>query len=113
MMNEISAIIREGLAGSHETLISITEVDVAPDIRTAKVFVSIYGDEAQQDRSFKRLAAAKAAIKNELFRRLRLRHIPELTFIKDSSLAEGSRISSLLAKLEEERDGDEPDNQDS
>ena len=112
-MNEISAIIREGLAGSHETIISITEVDVAADLRTAKVYVSIYGGQAQQDRSFKRLTAAKAAIKNELFRRLRLRHVPELTFIKDSSLAEGSRISSLLAKLEEERDGDEPDNQDS
>ncbi len=113
MMNEISAIIREGLAGSHDTIISITEVDVAADLRTAKVFVSIYGDKDQQDRSFKRLAASKDAVKNELFRRIRLRRIPELTFIKDSSLAEGSRISSLLAKLEEERDEDERSNEDS
>lgn len=111
--DEISSIIREQPAGSPGTIISITAVEVAADLRTAKVFVSIYGDEAQREKSFKRLAASKDAIKNELFRRIRLRHIPDLTFVKDTSLEEGSKVSSLLAKLEEEREKDERDNKDS
>lgn len=111
--DEISAIIREQPPAPPETIISITDVDVAADLRTAKVFVSIYGDEAEREKSFKKLTASKDAVKNELFRRIRLRHIPDLTFVKDTSLEEGSRVSSLLAKLEEEREKDERDNRDS
>jgi ribosome-binding factor A len=110
---EISAILQEGLAGSYEAMISITDVDVAADLRNAKVFVSIYGDDTLKDRSFKKLTAYREVFKKELFKRIRLRYIPEITFVKDNSLEEGSRISALLERLEEEREKDERDNEDS
>ena len=112
LRNEISSIIQEGLTGSHEAMLSVTAVEVAADLRTAKVFVSIYGEEDQKEKSFKKLAASKNLFTKELNKRVRLRRIPELSFLKDNSLAEGSRISSLLDKLEEERKKNERERKD-
>lgn len=113
LKTEISASIQEGLAGPFEAIISVTEVEVAADLRTARVYVSLYGGKAEQEKSFKRLSNAKDLFKRELFKKIRLRHIPELNFIKDRSLEKGSRISALLEKLKEERKSDERNNQDS
>ncbi len=111
LKNEISLIIRQGLAGRYETMISVTDVEVAADLKSAKVFVSIYGDDQQKEKSFTRLTASKEKFRNELFKRVRLRRVPDLYFAKDNSLEEGSRISALLTKLEEERKKDERNNE--
>jgi ribosome-binding factor A len=112
LRNEISSIIQGGLTGSHEAMLSVTAVEVAADLRTAKVFISIYGDEPQCEKSFKKLVSSKDVFTKEINKRVRLRRIPELHFIKDNSLEEGSRISSLLDKLEEERKQNERERKD-
>ncbi len=103
LKNEIGNIIQEGLTGTHEGLVSVTEVKVAADLKSAKVFVSIFAEEDETEESFKLLINSRTVFRRELSRRIRLRHIPELTFYRDASLYEGSRITELLEKIEQER----------
>ncbi len=113
LKNELSKMIQEGMAGPHEAIISITEVVMSPDLKSAKVFVSIYGDEKLRTGVLKKLSNSSSALKNELFRRVRLRHAPDLLFVRDDSLEKGSRVSELLSKIREEREEDERHNEDS
>ncbi len=101
---EMGAVIQEGFTGAHEGIVSVTRVDVAPDLKSAKVFISIYGEEEQTDKSFKQIAESHGIFKKELSRRVRLRHIPDFQFIKDRSIEEGLRVSQLLDKIKEERE---------
>ncbi|MGV3526832.1 MAG: 30S ribosome-binding factor RbfA [Candidatus Sericytochromatia bacterium] len=75
---------------------SITLVEVARDLKHAKVFVSVFGTPEEEKDFMQGLASAKGFIRSELGRQVRLRAIPELHFKLDHSLAEGSRIISLL-----------------
>ena len=75
---------------------SITRIDLSRDMRHAKVFVSVYGPDDEQAEFMEGIESAKGFIRGELGKRVRLRSIPELLFKLDHSLAEGTRILSLL-----------------
>lgn len=77
-------------------LVTITEVDVSPDLRRAKVFVSVMGTDEQKASTFEALDAAARYLQRELGQRLTIRRTPELAFIKDDSLERGARILALL-----------------
>jgi ribosome-binding factor A len=78
---------------------SIVRVEVSPDLRYAKAFVSVYGPEADQQATMRGLENAKGFIRTELGRRVRLYHTPELHFALDTSIEHGDRIARLLATL--------------
>ncbi len=80
-------------------LITITEVDVSPDLRVAKVFVSVMGSDEEKASTFRALDAAANFIQRELRRRLTIRRTPELRFFKDTSLEKGARILELLQQV--------------
>lgn len=82
----------------------ITKVKVSRDKSHAKIYVSILGDKAQQQSTMEGLESAKGFIRQELGRRIRMRHTPELHFIADNSLEEGARILSLLNQINNERE---------
>ncbi len=84
-------------------LISVTEADVAPDLKTAKVYVSVYtaSQEAKQ-KSFEIIKANAGFIRHELSQIMRLRTVPELTFLFDGSFEYGSKMDELFAKLNKE-----------
>ena len=77
-------------------LVSITEVDVSPDLRKAKVFVSVLGEEAEQESTMEAFTAAARYLRQQLTKRLTLRRTPELTFLRDDSLERGAHILALL-----------------
>jgi ribosome-binding factor A len=77
-------------------LVSITEVDVAPDLSHAKVFVSVLGTPEEKASTLAALHAAAGFVRRELRRRLTIRRMPELTFLPDDSMERGARILSLL-----------------
>lgn len=77
-------------------LVSITEVDVAPDLSHAKVFVSVLGSDEERASTMRALAAGAQFVRRALRRRLTIRRVPELEFLADDSLAHGARILSLL-----------------
>ncbi len=77
-------------------LISILEVQVSPDLKNAKVYVSVLGSDEEKDSTFVALAAAAHFIQRQLGKRLTIRRTPELSFVADDSLQEGARIDTLL-----------------
>ena len=99
---EISAILRrlKDRAPDLKGLISVTETDVAPDLKTAIVYVSIYGvTEEEKKRSFQLLQANAGYIRHELSQVMRMRTVPSLTFRTDGSMDYGSKMDELFKKI--------------
>ncbi len=80
-------------------IISITEVDISADLKQAKVFISILGDEEERERAFAGLASASGFLRQRLGERLSLRYTPELQFQKDDSIERGSHLLQLMERL--------------
>jgi ribosome-binding factor A len=80
-------------------LISVTDVEVSGDMRHAKVFVSIMGDEALQNDIMDVLLANRPRIRSALGQRIRLRYTPEIGVFLDNSLERGTRITQLLNQI--------------
>ena len=80
-------------------LVSIVEVELTSDCRSAKVYVSVFGDEEQQTNTIEALKDNIGNIRGEICRRLRLRFAPELQFRLDKSLERGAKVSELLGKI--------------
>lgn len=76
--------------------VTITEVRPAPDLKSARVYVSIYGTDAERKESLAGLNAAAGYLQRQLGRRVKLRYIPHLTFAVDESLDRAMRIEALL-----------------
>ena len=116
---EISAILRrlKDRAPDLKGLISVTEVDVAPDLKTAIVYVSIYGaKETESKRSFEILQENAGYIRHELSQVMRMRTVPSLTFRMDGSMVYGAKMDELFKKItyttpasEENADGEDED----
>lgn len=86
-------------------LVTITEVDVAPDLSHGKVFVSVMGTEDERASTLMALDAAAHFLQRELRRRLTIRRMPELVFVRDDSIEHGAQILNLIEKT---REGDTP-----
>lgn len=83
-------------------LITITEVDVSPDLRTAKVHVSVMGTAEQKDSTFKALRAGSRFLQREIRSRITIRRMPDLKFLPDESMERAARILDLLDHAQEE-----------
>ena len=95
-------------------IVSVTSVRVSPEFDTARVFVSIYGDEDAREESLQGLRSAASFLQSELAREVRMRRIPKLRFIHDDSMDRGNRVEAVLRDLAEETttDGPEPTSED-
>jgi ribosome-binding factor A len=97
MQQEISAMLAGELKDPRLTaLATVTEVRVTPDLKQAKVYVTIYGNDAEKKAALAGLLAAAGFIRHELSERLLLRRTPELHFVLDRSEEYGQRIEDLL-----------------
>lgn len=99
MREEITAIIEGELQDPRVGLVAVTEVQLAPDGRSAHVLVVVSGDESDAKRTLQGLDAATGYIRRELGYRLRLRQAPELFFRLDRSEQYESRIDELLRRI--------------
>lgn len=102
---EVSEIIRRlkdrtsGLNG----LISVTEADVAPDLKTAYIYVSIYAkNEEETKRSFEILQENAGYIRHELSQVMRMRTVPALTFRMDKSMVYGAKMDELFKSIKKD-----------
>ena len=102
---EISQMLLHGIKDDRVGMgmVSITEVDVSGDLQHAKVFVSIYGTEADRAETMAGLEAATGYVRKQLGHRIRLRRTPEVIFVEDRSLERGTRVLSLLNQLDQKR----------
>jgi ribosome-binding factor A len=91
-------------------VLSITAVKATPDLRQAKVYVSIAGEIAEQEEALAALQSARGFLRSELGRAVRLRYTPELTFVLDDTLDHAAKIERILRELAAEGDShDEPE----
>lgn len=103
LRDEISDLLRRGVKDPRVGgLVTITDVDVSPDLRRAKVFVSVMGTDEERASTLKALGAATHFVRRELRKRLTIRRTPELNFLPDDSLARGARILELLEEVRED-----------
>ena len=107
----ISEIISRKLRDRYPQLsaiISVTGADVAPDLKTAKIYVSIYyKPEEKQLASFGIIKENAGFIRHELSHMLRIRTVPALTFILDGSMEYGAHIDEILNKLDVKSEDDD------
>lgn len=88
---------------------SVVAVEVAPDLKTAKVYISVLGDEASQESTRLGLKSAASYMRGQLAKTLNLRNTPELTFIIDNSIEYGVNMSKLIDEVNKTTDKMEED----
>lgn len=96
LREEIETILEGELADPRIGLVNVSEVQLAPDSRSAHVMVVIEGNESEAKASMEGLLAASGFIRRELAERLKLRRAPELVFVHDRSREYEARIDDLL-----------------
>ena len=100
---ELSEIIEREIQDPRIGLTTVTAVKVSPDLRHARVFVTVLGDAAQRKRALEGLHSATSFARRSLSKRLHhMRRIPELSFDYDESVEKGIRIEELLDQIKHE-----------
>ena len=84
-------------------LCTVSEIMLAPDGKSARVFIDVEGNEEEQQQTLEAVNAAKGYIRRELLVRLGVRHLPELFFSLDLSDEYGSRIDQLLGRIKKRK----------
>ena len=102
---EVSELLISGIKDERvsQGMVSITHVEVAGDLQHCKIFVSVYGSSDAQEQTLAGLRSASTFVKGELGRRLQMRRTPEVVFVLDRGLEQGTSVLGLLNKLEAER----------
>jgi ribosome-binding factor A len=101
---EISDIIDRQLKDPRIGMVTVTAVTVTADIRHAKVYFSVLGDEEDRQRTQSGLESARFFIQGEIGRRIRLKYTPELSFQYDQTLDYGFHINNILKELKNHHD---------
>ena len=106
VMKELASLIRGGIKDPRiAPMTCVTDVEVAPDLKTCKVYISVLGDEFTRSETMEGLRNAEGFIRHHLASTLNLRNTPTLTFISDTSteygMAMSARIDEVMAPIHE------------
>ena len=96
IQRELSDIIRMELKDPRVGMITITDVEVTPDVAYAKVYFTLLGDASKIEETTSALKHAAGFLRSELAHRLKLRVVPQLLFRYDASVERGARLSQLI-----------------
>ncbi|HIV23588.1 MAG TPA: 30S ribosome-binding factor RbfA [Candidatus Merdiplasma excrementigallinarum] len=108
VMKELSMIIHNGIKDPRiHPMTSVTAVEVAPDLKTCKAYISVLGDEEAQKNTLAGLRSAEGYIRRELARTVNLRNTPQIRFILDQSIAYGVSMSKLIDDVVKDLDDEE------
>ena len=100
VQKELSNILREGIKDPRVApMTSVVSVEVAPDLKTCKAYISVLGDEKAQEDTIKGLQSAEGDIQRELERSLNMRNTPEVKFVLDQSIAYGVAMSKKIDEV--------------
>ncbi len=96
---EIAQMIAGDLRDPRIGLVTVTRVDLTPDLGTARVYVGVAGSRAERDKSLAALRRAATFLRRSLAQSLRLRHTPEIVFHYDAGLDATERVAKLLDEI--------------
>jgi ribosome-binding factor A len=102
LMRDLAALLREELADPRVQGVTVTNVDVSPDLRNARVRVSLLGDDAALELAIRTLNRVSGRLRHGLSLRLQLRRVPALTFVPDRAMREGDRVNALIRQVREQ-----------
>lgn len=107
--SELAELIRSEMRDPRiAEVVSITRVDVSPDLEKAHVYVSVLAERAEQAASVDALNHAAPFLRRHLIDRIHIRKVPALHFEPDHSIEEGQRMLELMKRVAEEREGQPP-----
>lgn len=91
-------------------MISVTDVEVTPDLSLARIYVSVLAPDDARDKALAALTHSAGFVRHELAPRLGLREVPEIRFLLDTSIQQGARVEELLRRIQsgEAIEDDEP-----
>jgi ribosome-binding factor A len=92
----LSARLSQGLKDPRIGFVTLTAVETSPDLRHARVFVSVLGDDQERERTLAGLASSHGVLQAAIAGELRMKRTPTLEFLYDESIDRGMRISELL-----------------
>ena len=100
VMRELSNIIRSEVKDPRiSPVTSVVSVEVAPDLKTCKAYISVLGDDEAASKTLEGLKSSAGFIRRELAHRVNLRNTPEITFIMDQSIAYAAHMSKLIDEV--------------
>ena len=100
VMRELSNIIRLEVKDPRiSPVTSVVSVEVAPDLKTCKAYISVLGDDEAVKKTLEGLKSSAGFIRRELARRINLRNTPEITFVSDQSIAYAAKMSKLIDEV--------------
>jgi len=102
LKSEISTILTREMPHTQFGFITITEVKVSPDLRYARVLVSVFGPPEEQKRTLDLLNSEKAFVRQLIGKRFRLRHTPEILFVYDETIEYGDRMLRMIEEVKKE-----------
>lgn len=105
---ELANIIRGEIKDPRiSPLTSVVAVEVAPDLKTCKAYISVLGNEEARKSTYQGLKSAEGYIKNQLAKRINLRNTPSITFIMDTSIEYGVNMSKIINDINESQKTEE------
>jgi ribosome-binding factor A len=111
LKRQIGEVIRREFEVSQAGMITVNDVDVAGDLHSALVFISILGSPDQQKRGFSLLTRHRNRIQGLVARAVVLKYTPRLKFLMDDSVVRGNKVLSILDEVEKTLPADLPDSQ--
>ncbi|SRR5713226_1066777 len=105
---QVSDIIQHQLKDPRIGFVSVIDVEVSVDLRNAKVFVSVLGDEQAKTDTMAGLQSAQGYVRSELGRRLQMRFTPQISFRLDESIERGTRVVTLIREVAKDSGDDRP-----
>jgi ribosome-binding factor A len=103
LREEITSLVEGELEDPRIGLVTVNEVQLAPDGKVARVFVAVAGSDQEAAESIEGLDASRGFIRHALTTNLGLRHAPDLVFVLDQSEEHGSRVDELLKRIEKRK----------
>lgn len=105
--SEVADILAREIKDPRLGFATITDVEVSPDLRYVKIFVSVMGEGSQVEQTMAALESATGFVRSEIGKRIRLRYTPEIVFKHDASIRRGARVFELLREIQGNRGGRE------
>ncbi|MDQ6767579.1 MAG: 30S ribosome-binding factor RbfA [Candidatus Eremiobacteraeota bacterium] len=99
IVRELSELVHEQLKDPRVGFVTILAAEVSPDLRSARVYASPMGDERTSRDTMKGLQSAAGFLSAELGKRLNTRRTPSITFVRDSSIERGVRVSHVIDEV--------------
>ncbi len=99
---ELSMLFQRNFSMSEYGFLTVTDIIMSPDLRIAKVYISVFGDAERKKKSFSMLEAQKPSIRSMLGHSVRLRYTPEIIFYLDETVDKAMKLENIFNKIHEQ-----------